>query len=112
MIGEAELRVLAERDEGRYTVRFAGPIDLATVGRFEEAIRQATGVAEPVVAVDLSGVDFIDSTGITALVQMETSARFDVDRIRFHRTLDPKVEAVLRMSGVYEELNFIESEQG
>jgi anti-sigma B factor antagonist len=111
VVGESELRVFVTRSEDRYTLKVSGQIDLATVGQFETALQLANEALERVVVVDLSEVDFIDSTGVTALMQAETSARLDVDRLQFARELHPTVEAVLRVSGIYEELQFIESQQ-
>ena len=110
MIGEAGLRVLADQREDSYILKFAGHIDLATVGKFEEALLQASTAPNPVVIVDLSEVDFIDSTGVSALMQAEAQARRDRDRIHFLAKFDPKVEAVLRMSGIYAELDLIQPE--
>jgi len=106
----AGLQAFGERREGRYVLKLAGEIDLATVRQFEDAIRQAAGAVERIVVVDLSEVEYIDSTGVTALLQVETTARGDVDRIRFLNKFQPEVEAVLRMSGVYDQLQLIEPE--
>ena len=109
-MGEPGFQAFGERHEGRYILRVAGSIDLATVSQFEDALRHATGAIERVVVVDLSEVDHLDSTGVTALMQAETAARGDVDRILFLRRFQPEVEAVLRVSGIYDELEFIEPE--
>ena len=106
----AGLQVFGERLEGRYILKLSGEIDLATARQFEDAIRLAATVAERIVVLDLSEVAYIDSTGVTALLQLETAARADVDRLRFLRRFQPEVEAVLRVSGVYDELQFIEPE--
>jgi anti-sigma B factor antagonist len=56
-------------DDGRRTVLTArGEIDLATVDRLRDAIERATESAAAEVWVDLSDVDFMDSTGLSALV--------------------------------------------
>ena len=101
-------QVFGERHEGRYTLKLTGAIDLSTVRQFEDAIRLAAAAVERTVVVDLSEVDHIDSTGVTALLQVETTARGDVDRIWFLNKFRPEVEAVLRMSGVYDQLRLIE----
>ena len=105
-----DLAHLAQRHEGHYVLKVAGKIDLATVDQFEDALRQAIAALEKVVVIDLSGVEYIDSTGITALLQAETSSRGDVDRIQFLNKFQPDVEALLRVSCVYDELQLIEPE--
>lgn len=97
-----------ERRDGRYILKLAGRIDLSTVSQFEDALVHAALAPERVVIVDLSEVRFIDSTGLSAVMNSERAARADVDRIQFVAKLQPEVEAVLRMSGVYDELQFIE----
>ena len=109
-MGEPGFQAFGERHEGRYILRVAGGIDLATVSQFEGALQHAMAALERFVVVDLSGVEYIDSTGVTALMQAETAARGDVDRIMFLRKFQPEVEAVLRVSGIYDELEFIEPE--
>jgi anti-sigma B factor antagonist len=111
VVGESELQVFATRSEDRYTLKVSGQIDLATVGQFEAALNQAGAALERVVVIDLSEVDFIDSSGVSVLMQAETAARGDIDRIQFARELHPTVEAVLRVSGIYEELQFGEPKQ-
>jgi anti-sigma B factor antagonist len=105
------LQAFGQREEGRYILKLIGHIDMATVDRFENALAQAVAAPEPTVLVDLSGVDYIDSTGISALMRAETSARLDVERIQFLGKLQPDVEALLRMSGVYDELRFFEPKE-
>jgi anti-anti-sigma factor len=53
---------------GTVTVKVSGDIDLASADKVSEALSAALAVA-PRVRVDLSGVTFLDSTGIRALVQ-------------------------------------------
>jgi anti-anti-sigma factor len=99
------LQAFGERREGRYVLKVVGEIDLSTVDQFKNAVVQAMAALEQIVVIDLSAVD---STGITALMETEASSRGDVDRIRFLNRFQPGVEAVLRMSGIYEELQLVE----
>jgi anti-sigma B factor antagonist len=111
MAGDEGLQAIGERRDDRYILKLVGKIDLSTVSQFEHALAQAGSASEPVVVIDLSGVEYIDSTGLTALMQSELAARSDPDRIQFLGRLQPEVEAVLRMSGVYDELQFIDPEK-
>lgn len=107
---EEGLEAFGERRHGRYILTLAGKIDLATADQFKDALRHAMSAPERVVVVDLSKVDYIDSTGLTALMEAEMAAQLDVDPIQFVHRFHPEVEAVLRVSGVYDELKFIEPE--
>ena len=53
---------------GAVTVKISGDIDLATADKVGDALAAALGSSANV-RVDLSGVTFLDSTGIRALVQ-------------------------------------------
>jgi anti-anti-sigma factor len=57
-----------ERDGSRLVLAPRGEVDLATVDGLENAIARAAGSEIADVWVDLSDVDFIDSTGLTALL--------------------------------------------
>lgn len=54
---------------GRVEVTVAGELDLSTVGRFEDAIRDAVAQATPGrnTTLDLRGVDYLDSAAINVL---------------------------------------------
>jgi anti-sigma B factor antagonist len=66
--GGETLRITSERAQGSYVLRLHGELDLWTVPklrmRLAEALERGTG---PVV-VDLAQVTFIDSTGLSALL--------------------------------------------
>ena len=56
-----------ERD--RYSVcRPVGELDAFTVGQFREALSELSGV--PALLIDLSGVPFLDSAGLGAIVSI------------------------------------------
>ena len=111
MAGDERLQAFGERRGDRYVLKLIGKIDLSTVHVFEDALAQAGSVSDRLVVVDMSEVEYIDSTGLSALMQSELAARDDPDRIQFLGRLQPEVEAVLRMSGVYDELQFSDSEK-
>jgi anti-sigma B factor antagonist len=108
VVGEQGLNVLVDVSDDRYVMRFDGHIDMATVGRFQDGLAHARADLHKQVLIDLSGVDFMDSTGLSALIDAEVSARLDRDRLRFLPQLQPAVEALLRVSGLYEEFDFAE----
>jgi anti-sigma B factor antagonist len=108
LIQDEGLRVVGERRDGRYILKLAGKIDLSTVVQFEDALVAASIAPERVVVVDLSEVEYIDSTGLSALMESERVARGDADRIKFLAKFQPEVEAILRVSAVYDELELIE----
>jgi anti-sigma B factor antagonist len=60
-----ELEIRQEDSDGRVLIAVSGEIDMATVGGLRDALARAR---EAPVWIDLTDVDFMDSTGLTALV--------------------------------------------
>jgi anti-sigma B factor antagonist len=56
-------------DDGGTTVRWEGEIDARTYSRFAAALDRAAASGRRPVRVDLSGVTFIDSAGLRALIR-------------------------------------------
>jgi anti-sigma B factor antagonist len=68
-VGELGLRV--EEVAGRTVVHVSGDIDIATVDQLEQALTAALDDGATDLLVDLSGVPFLDSTGIGVIVTVE-----------------------------------------
>jgi anti-anti-sigma factor len=60
-------------DEGVVVLAVSGEIDLATIPAFEAAIADALTQRPTALIVDLSGVDFLASAGLQALVAARES---------------------------------------
>lgn len=69
------LRVRRDDEDGRVLLTFAGDLDLSTLPDAERAVRDAEAAAPPVLQLDLSGLDFIDSSGVRLVLQAEARAR-------------------------------------
>ena len=65
---DGQFGVETSRDAGRAVLAVKGEIDLATVEGLTEAIAAAVRSGADEVWVDLSDVEFMDSTGLSALV--------------------------------------------
>jgi anti-anti-sigma factor len=66
-------RVTTCRDADGATVALSGELDLAGVTRFEDALRTAREERGPL-TIDLSALDFIDSSGLGVLVRFGKAA--------------------------------------
>jgi anti-sigma B factor antagonist len=65
-----ELSIATSRQDEVLTLSVVGDVDLATGQQLEREITQALSAADPgSVVVDLSGVGFLDSSGISVLVK-------------------------------------------
>ncbi len=71
-------------------------IDAAVAIKFKDAMREATNAGVPHVVLDLSRVEFVDSSGLGAIVaamkQMGSTGRLDLSG------LTPTVEKVFRLT--------------
>jgi anti-anti-sigma factor len=54
--------------DGRCRVRCRGEIDISTADRLEEVLRQLSSTSPSDVAIELTEVTFIDSTGVNAII--------------------------------------------
>lgn len=95
---------VATRGGGRAMVAaFEGDLDLASVGAFEEVTSAAGGAGDLV--VDLSGVRFIDSSGIHAIVRARVASAERGAGMELVVLPGSPVERVLEISGLREELD-------
>jgi anti-anti-sigma factor len=83
-----------------------GELDLANAKTVEEQM-QAALAEESSVIVDLTALEFIDSTGIALLI---TTLRSDggAEKLRFIPSRSPAVRRVLEVTGVSEQLPYVE----
>jgi anti-anti-sigma factor len=95
---EATLTIAVVPDGNEVSLRLDGTLDLTTVTTFEECLdRLDPGVRT--VAVDLSRVSFIDSTGVGALVRARNDLDVGLRRLGVSAASD-RVRYVLEVSGV------------
>jgi anti-anti-sigma factor len=87
--------------EGTATVALRGELDLSTIPRMEGALLEQV-TQRPAVLVDLSGLTFIDSSGLGVLIRAVRSA----NGTPVHILIGPgsQVERVFRIAGLYEAL--------
>lgn len=89
-------------------VRLSGELDIATAGRAEEELRRAEAGEPAVLAIDLGGLTFMDSTGLRLIVAAHTRARDAARRFVVVRGPDP-VHRVLELTGLDGRLDVVES---
>jgi two-component system, response regulator / RNA-binding antiterminator len=97
-VTDETLGLEASRQGGTAFLRATGQLDLGNVDDFCDAARQARDGAEELV-VDLRGVDFIDSTGLTALLNLRHGVASE--GIRFTVCADDgPVRSALELTGL------------
>jgi anti-anti-sigma factor len=62
-------------DRSSVVVRIEGELDLATAPRLAEAIQELREVGWDVIVLDLAAADFVDSTGLRLLLDIQEQAR-------------------------------------
>ncbi len=65
------LRMRSSREGDTHVIALAGDLDLTTVPDVERELRRAEQTTASVLAVDLSELTFIDSTGIRLMMQAQ-----------------------------------------
>lgn len=93
-------------DDGVTHVVLTGELDLSTVEKVEHELQRIEGDAPPVVALDLSRVTFLDSSGLRLIVSADQRAQREnrrfvvvrgpdtVQRVFSITHLDEKIELV------------------
>lgn len=80
-------------------VQVSGEIDISTAPRLREAIVGLLAEGRTQIAVDLRGVDFLDSTGLGVLVGGLKRARSAGGELRVIST-SPRIEKVFAITGL------------
>ena len=69
--------VSVENHDDRVRVAFEGELDLATVGEAEAAVARARRETPGPLLLDLSGLTFLDSSGMRLVLQIDAACRRD-----------------------------------
>jgi anti-sigma B factor antagonist len=85
--------------EGALLVAASGELDLAAAPRLATVLSMATQSAEPCVVLDLSEVDFIDSTALGAIMHASTEAEATGKRMLVV-ALDGPVRSLLEITNL------------
>jgi len=90
---------------------FTGVLDLETIRAAEAAFEDAEAHRPERIVVDLSDVEFIDSTGLRLIVSADARSRRDGRRLELVKGPD-RVHRVFRMTLMNERLAFIDHAPG
>lgn len=86
--------------DGKLAILPQGEIDIATAPQLAQRLSelQETGTA---VILDLSGVSFMDSSGIGTLLRAVSAARENDWEFHVNTNAQPQVERVIQLSGIH-----------
>jgi anti-anti-sigma factor len=99
--------VTVSRDDDRATVFLRGELDMAGVDRLKLAIDQAEDPPSGLLVLDLSGLDFIDSTGLEVLLHTARRAHESGGRLIVARP-SRYVRRLLEMTAIDQTLDVVE----
>ncbi len=102
-LGQLTLR--SQRDGDIHTIALTGEMDLSNAGEVERELQHVEATDAATILLDLSGLAFMDSTGIRLLISADARARADSCRLRLTRP-PAQVLRVLCIAGVDELLPF------
>jgi stage II sporulation protein AA (anti-sigma F factor antagonist) len=69
------LEITTEQRDGQTRVALVGELDIASAPHFEEGLTKVEGDNPGVLVLDLRRVEFIDSTGLRAVIAADERAR-------------------------------------
>ncbi len=95
----APFKVRADKEDGLHTVSVYGELDQGTAPELRSTLADSVGDGDVAILVDLSDCDFIDSTGLSLLV--EAKRRLSDERRRFAVCCpDADVRRLLELTGI------------
>jgi anti-anti-sigma factor len=108
MAVESSLLIDVSRTEDRVVVSLDGELDLASVPLLQREVQNATLDDPGTVVLDLSGLEFIDSTGLRAILTLEQSCTERGAAFALVRG-SQQVQRLMNMTRVDEHLKIIAS---
>ena len=100
-----ELTLTSKRDGDAHVIRLFGELDLASAEILERELEDVEATDAAAIVVDLSGLTFMDSTGIRLLLTAHQRMQSDTDRLQLRRG-PAAVQRVFELTGVVEILRF------
>jgi anti-sigma B factor antagonist len=104
---KAELTIRVEHDGDVEVMSLYGDLDFAAVPALQEEWKRVWSDGAEAVLIDLSGLQFMDSTGLRTIVAMVDESRDDGDRVRLLRGTR-QVQELMELSGLDEMLPFLD----
>ena len=105
-----EFNIDVQRLAGLARVRPAGELDMATVARLDRQLSELLAAGVRRVVLDLRGLTFMDSTGLSVLLRWAGAAARDGFDFGLVRT-DGPVNRLFELAGVEGHLPFVEADE-
>ena len=98
---------IVSTDGDRATVSLRGELDLSGVDRARQAIEEAESGDAPLLVIDLSELDFIDSTGLEVMLRAARRAHDDGRRLIVQRP-SAYVRRLFEMTAIDQSLDIVD----
>ena len=95
-------------DSGDVCVSARGELDLSSADELKEILLRELSSARRLV-LDLSALDFMDSTGLAVIVQAINSARRFSGALEVYAQLRPQPQRLMQLTGVLQSLTLIDA---
>jgi anti-sigma B factor antagonist len=107
VIHASSFKIQSHLDGGDARLTLAGELDMATVPRVEQAVSALLEQGVRGLVVDLSGITFVDSSGLRMFISLNERAAAEGFSLSLTRPSDRSL-AVFQITGAEENLPFIE----
>lgn len=101
------LTVNTTRHADRCVIAAIGDLDLSSAAALDAEVRAVEATDVDQIIIDLSGVTFMDSTGLRLLVQADARSRADSNRLRLVRG-SRRVQRVFELTNTEAMLPFVD----
>jgi anti-sigma B factor antagonist len=101
----ATLRLRTQKNDRLVVIFLEGELDIYSTGKLEAEIREFQDKAEELI-LDLSGVDFMDGSGLRAIIQADRRAREAGTSLKIVEGSSP-VRRVFYLTGFDRRLEFV-----
>lgn len=101
------LQIHGERWPNAYIVSVSGELGLATAQRFDKELHKARSTEAPRIILDLAALRFIDSVGLSHLLQADVASRKESVGLFLTRGAH-QVERMLELSGLQSQFRFLD----
>lgn len=105
--GDGQLALTLTYDHSVFVIELYGELDIASAPELETVVERAEETEAREILIDLSGLEFMDSVGITAIVKAARRSKLRGDRVRFLRATG-QVDRVLTLCRLNERLPFVD----
>jgi anti-sigma B factor antagonist len=100
-----QLILRSTREGNVHNIRLFGELDLASVASVEDELALVEATDAHVIVLDLSGLQYVDSTGIALLLSAQARSHADGDRLALIRG-SAAIQRVFELCGVADVLPF------